>query len=90
LTITDWEAWYRLRDAIRGGFDRAHLLGYSDTPNGDNTCSTRVERPKNTWRHLFTFWDWEVADGGRLQLLIAPADLARGRFGRVCGIFDSA
>jgi hypothetical protein len=90
LTVTDWEAWYRLRDAIRGGTDSAHLLGYSDTPNGDNSCSARAERPKTTWRHLFTFWDWEVADGGRLQLLIAPADLARGRFDRVCGIFDSA
>jgi len=33
---------------------------------------------------------WEVADGGRLQLLISPADLARGRFDRVCGVFDSA
>ncbi len=33
---------------------------------------------------------FEVADGGRLQVVIDPADLRRGRFDRVCGIFDSA
>ncbi len=30
-----------------------------------------------------------VADGGRLQLYISPADLRNGRFDRVYGIFDS-
>jgi hypothetical protein len=39
-------------------------------------------------------WDepagFEVADVGRLQVAIAPRDLRRGRFGRVCGVFDSA
>jgi hypothetical protein len=33
---------------------------------------------------------FEVADAGRVQLPISPADLRAGRFDRVCGVFDSA
>ena len=71
------------------------LLGYGDAPNGGNACSGRMERSKQPWRHLFSFgWDealgFMVADAGSLQLLIAPQDLRRGRFDRVCGDFDSA
>jgi hypothetical protein len=32
---------------------------------------------------------FEVADAGRLQLLISPADLRAGRFNHVCGVFDT-
>jgi hypothetical protein len=31
-----------------------------------------------------------VGDDGRLQVQISPADLAAGRFDRVCVVFDSA
>lgn len=38
--IADWERWYILRDALRGGLGMPdQLLGYSDTPNGGNGCS---------------------------------------------------
>jgi hypothetical protein len=92
----DWEAWYEFRAALNGGPLSPHrLLGYADAPNGGDECSERAARPRRTWRHLATFgYDlvlgFEVADGGRVQLMISPADLRAGRFDRVCGTFDSA
>lgn len=92
ITIADEdvEQYWELRWALLGKSRDDQLLGYSGQPNGGDDCSARAERPKDTWRHLFTFMNWEVADGGRLQLLISPKDLRRGRFDRVCGTFDSA
>lgn len=93
--VTKSERYYHFRHRLLGSPSPAHqLLGYSDEPNGGNACSERAKRSRNTWRHLFTMdWDdtlgFEVADGGILQLLIAPADLANGRFDRVCGVFES-
>ena len=86
-----------LREDLRGRpGDPAHrLLGYIDSPNGEGgRCWNRTRRRNGAWRHLFTMgWDeglrFEVADAGRLQIAISPADLRRGRFDRVCGIFDS-
>jgi hypothetical protein len=91
VQVKEWEAYWNLRDALLGRtVDEDKLLGYSEPPNGDNACSARAGRPENTWRHLFMFTTWEVADGGRLQFLISPSALAKGRFTGVCGIFDSA
>jgi hypothetical protein len=72
------------------------LLGELETPNGGaGRCLERTRRRTGAWRHLLTIGSdtavgFEVADAGRLQVVIAPADLRRGRFDRVCGIFDSA
>jgi hypothetical protein len=91
-----WEKWFAFRDALHGRpFVETKLLGYSDDPNGGNRCSDRAARATHTWRHLFTMgpddeFGFEVADAGRLQLLISPADLRAGRFNHVCGVFDSA
>jgi hypothetical protein len=96
VTIRDWEGWFELRDRLLGKPRLEHLLlGYSNAPNGGNDCSERGERAQDTWRHLFTIGPddhlgFSVADAGRLQVLIAPADLRAGRFDRVCGVFDSA
>jgi hypothetical protein len=95
-----WEPYMNLRFGLRWGGDfsaREHrLLGYVDQPNGyDGPCYPRTNRARAPWRHLFTIgWDgsirFRVGDVGRLQFAIAPDDLRRGRFGRACGIFDSA
>ncbi len=97
LLDTEVDRWWDLRESLQ---DRksllAHrLLGYVDTPNRGGSCWRRTELPIGAWRHLITIGldfgiGFEVADGGRLQVEIAPADLAAGRFDRVCGIFDSA
>ncbi len=94
--VADWEPYFDLRWGLLGRPNPGHqLLGYPDEPNGGDDCSERAKRAKQPWRHLFTMdWDEELgfmaADGGRLQMLISPADLKRGRFDRVCGVFDSA
>lgn len=96
VRIDAWEPYTDFRDALRANiYPRHKLLGYLDEPNGGNTCSERAYRTKGTWRHLFTLDEsdalgFNVADAGRIQLLISPADLQRGRFDRVCGVFDSA
>jgi len=96
VEIADWEGWLDFRYALLGKPRLEHvLLGYSYEPNGGNACSARAERGRDTWRHLFTVGPDEdlgfsVADAGRVQILIAPADLRAGRFDRVCGVFDSA
>jgi hypothetical protein len=96
VRIKDWERWFDLRYALQGKPRLEHLLlGYSNAPNGGDDCSARAERPRDTWRHLFTIGPddhlgFNVADAGRLQILIAAADLRAGRFDRVCGTFDSA
>jgi hypothetical protein len=90
------DGWFSFQEALYGkAYTETKLLGYSGAPNGGDKCSARAERPKDTWRHLFTMgpdeaFGFEVADAGRLQLLISPADLRAGRFDRVCGTFDSA
>jgi hypothetical protein len=92
VTPPSWEAWFEFRHRLQGLPVLEHrLLGYSSAPNGNNDCA---ERSTLTWRHLLTFGPdddrgFSVADAGRLQLLISPADLRAGRFDRVCGVFDS-
>ena len=85
--------FFEFRDGLRGAASQ-RLLGYVDSPNGEGEpCWNRTRRRKGAWRHLFTMnqdLGFEVADGGRLQIAIGPRDLRRGRFGRTCGIFDSA
>ena len=88
-----WDLPYSLQR--RRGLLSHRVLGYLDTPNGGGNCWRRTERPVDPWRHLLTIGldfgvGFEVADGGRLQVEISPADLTAGRFDRVCGIFDSA
>jgi hypothetical protein len=97
LVDSEVDHWWDLRDSLhrRKGLLSHRLLGYPDTPNGEGSCWRRTERPVDAWRHLITIGldfgiRFEVADGGRLQVEISPADLAAGRFDRVCGIFDSA
>jgi Domain of unknown function (DUF1963) len=97
LIGSEVDRWWDLRWSLRRRAGRLEhrLLGYLDTPNGGNGCWRRTERPLLPWRHLLTIGldfgiGFEVADGGRLQVEIAPADLAAGRFDRACGIFDSA
>jgi hypothetical protein len=90
-----WEKWFDFRDAVNGKPRmETKLLGYANAPNGGNACWQRAERKKSPWRHLLTVGpddavDFVVADAGRIQFLIAPADLRTGRFDRVCGVFDS-
>jgi len=86
---------YDRRDPVWG--EGGHrLLGYVDAPNGaESPCWNLTQKVAAPWRHLLTIGTdsvlgFEVADDGRLQLAISPRDLARGRFDRVCGIFDSA
>jgi hypothetical protein len=95
VKVADWERYYKLQERLRGQPDDWHrMLGYHDQPNGGDVCSARAERTRSPWRHLMTF-DYDedlgfmVADGGRLQVLISPADLRDGRFSRACGVFDS-
>jgi hypothetical protein len=97
LLDTEVDRWWDLRASLHGkkGLLQHRLLGYVDMPNGGGRCWRRTERPIDPWRHLITIGldfgiGFEVADGGRLQVEIAPADLAAGRFDRACGIFDSA
>jgi hypothetical protein len=96
VVVEDWERWFEFREALLGKPRLEHeLLGYLDVPNGGDKCSARAERTRGTWRHLFTVGPddhlgFSVADAGRLQVLISPADLRAGRFDRVCGVFDSA
>jgi Domain of unknown function (DUF1963) len=97
LVDSEVDRWWDLRDSLhrRKGLLSHRLLGYVDTPNGEGSCWRRTERPIDAWRHLITVGldfgiRFEVADGGRLQVEIPPADLAAGRFDRVCGIFDSS
>jgi Domain of unknown function (DUF1963) len=91
-----WDKWNAFTEALHGKpFVETKLLGYPGAPNGGDQCWSRAERTKRTWRHLFTMgpddeFGFEVADAGRLQLLISPADLRAGRFTHVCGVFDSA
>jgi hypothetical protein len=97
LIGSEVDRWWDLRDSLRKrrGLLSHRMLGYVDTPNTGGPCWRRTERPIDAYRHLLTIGldfgvGFEVADGGRLQLEISPADLATGRFDRVCGIFDSA
>jgi hypothetical protein len=97
LLDSEVDRWWDLRASLhaRKGLLQHRLLGYVDTPNTGGPCWRRTERPVDPWRHLITIGldfgvGFEVADGGRLQVEIAPSDLAAGRFDRVCGIFDSA
>ena len=97
LIDSEVDRWWDLRDSLhrRKGLLTHRLLGYVDTPNRQGSCWRRTERPVDAWRHLITIGldfgiRFEVSDGGRLQVEIPPADLAAGRFDRVCGIFDSA
>ena len=90
------EPWWDLRETLhRRSWSLGHrMLGYVETPNGETSCWERTQRRRGAWRHLFTMdADWrvgfDVADGGRLQVAIPPADLRNGRFGRACGSFDS-
>jgi hypothetical protein len=96
-----WEridAWWDLRDGLRAplGDVEHRILGYLDTPNGESgRCWSRSRRSTGAWRHLFTMGmdfgvGFDVADAGRLQVAVPPADLRGGRFDRACGIFDSA
>jgi Domain of unknown function (DUF1963) len=93
-----WESWWAFRDRLRAvrGFRPHRMLGYIDTPNGERgRCWSQTRQSADPWEHLFTIgldYDvgWEVGDFGRLQVAISPADLRRGRFDRVCGIFDGA
>jgi hypothetical protein len=96
VKMPDWERWYDFRNALNGVPESEHrLLGYPHAPNGeDGNCWDRVERSPHTWRHLFTMGlddaiGFEVGDAGTLQYLIASKDLQRGRFDRVCGVFES-
>jgi hypothetical protein len=73
------------------------ILGYLEAVNGESgRCWWNTQRHRTPpWKHLMTVGPdlgigFEAADGGRLQVVIDPADLRRGRFDRVCGIFDSA
>ena len=91
------QAWWSVRDQLLGRANRAHkLLGHLEQVNGESgRCYWRTQRAAGAWRHLITVgWDerlgFEIADGGRLQIVISPSDLARGRFEDVCAIFDSA
>ena len=97
LVDSEVDRWWDLRWALhrRTGVLEHRLLGYVDTPNRENACWRRTERPVGAWRHIVTIGldfgiGFEVADAGRLQVEIAEEDLAAGRFDRVCGIFDSA
>lgn len=91
-----WEAYGDLRSDLQDVEDFHYvenkLLGYVESPNGGPRCYARAER--DGWRHLFTmgpeYARFEVADAGRLQIAIRERDLLRGRFDRICGIFDSA
>jgi len=91
-----WQPYGDLRAALQDveefRYTENKLLGYVESPNGGPRCYTRAER--DGWRHLFTmgpeYARFEVADAGRLQIAIRERDLLRGRFDRVCGIFDSA
>ncbi len=95
ITPPSWEAWFEFRYGLQGRPTLEHrLLGYGSSPNGGNDCYERAERSTLTWRHLLTIGPdddrgFSVADAGRLQLFISPADLRAGRFDRVCGVFDS-
>ena len=91
------EDWWELGEALhrRPGLLEHRLLGHMGTPNGETRCWRRSQRREGAWRHLLTIGaDWrvgfDVADTGRLQVAIPPADLWAGRFDRVCGSFDSA
>ena len=90
------EPWWELERVLlrRSGSLEHRMLGYVETPNGENRCWERTQRRRGAWRHLFTMGpDWrlgfEVADGGRLQVAVPAADLRAGRFDRACGGFDS-
>lgn len=89
------EAWWTMLDRLAGPEPEHQLLGYGATPNGGDGCYAKTQRARRPWRHLLTVGPdyalrFEVADAGRLQVAIAPGDLRRGRFDRVCGTFDSA
>lgn len=97
LTAREAERWWELEEALhrRPTLLQHRLLGHIRSPNGGSSCWKRTQRRVGAWRHLFTVGldfgiGFEVADGGRLQIAIAPDDLRSGRFDRVCGIFDSA
>jgi hypothetical protein len=83
-------SWSALRLSLIGAARPAHrLLGYVTNPGrGGGSCGIA-----HTRRLLAEFgWDagigFTVGEGGRLQFLMAPGDLRRGRFDRVCGRFE--
>src|SRR3954452_19396691 len=84
-----------LREALGADTMVSHrLLGYGEPPNGGDACWSRAGRASRPRRHLFTLNSdedvgFEIADAGRIQLLISPDDLRAGRFDRLCGVFDS-
>ena len=91
------QAWWSVREQLLGRRNLAHkLLGHLEQVNGESgRCYWRTQRSPGAWRHLITVgWDerlgFEIADTGRLQIVISPSDLAQARFDDVCAIFDSA
>ncbi len=93
VKLEDSFAWSGVRDRLEGTDVRPHrVLGYSESPGGGSPCSLRAERKIDPWRQLFTLgYDrrlgFAIEHFGRVQFLIAPADLQAGRFGRACGFF---
>lgn len=94
----DSMSWFDLRERLLGdpSGPEHRALGHLSQVNGETgRCWWRTQRRRGAWLPLFTMsYDvpigFEVADGGRLQIVVAPGDLRRGRFDRVCGIFESA
>jgi len=96
VEVTDSRGWFRFHDKLRGGeTGRDHyLLGYLGTPLNPDPCADRTDRTRSPWRHLFTIgYDealgFDIPDAGWLQIAISPADLAAGRFDRVCSLFNT-
>lgn len=91
-----WERFYRRLSPTREPLDGVHrLLGYGLGVQGDPrlTCAKR-EADVLQWRQLLELdYDldagFEVADGGRLHLLVRADDLRRGVLTRVCPSFAS-
>lgn len=93
----EWRRWAGIRGRVQRlpGHLEHKLLGYVDGANDElDACWSSTQRRRTTpWQHLIAVGQdpvigFEVADGGRLQVAIHPADLRRGRFDRVCGIFN--
>jgi uncharacterized protein DUF1963 len=71
------------------------MLGYLTVPTEESgRCWRHAVDRSRPWRHLFTIGPdsglgFDIGLASALQIVIGPGDLRRGRFGRVCGIFDS-
>jgi uncharacterized protein YwqG len=92
-----WDRFYRRLSPVRDGRDGVHrLLGYGLGVQGDPrlTCAGN-ERDVQQWRQLLELdhdlaTGFEVADGGRLHLLVRADDLRRDDVTRVCPSFASS